>query len=958
MLFDHAAVMFLRIPGHLHRGNRRRDHAGAIGAIALGVLGILPNAQAWAAACASGGTITSATTICQTLAGGGSLVVGSGGSVALSSGTAVSITAQSSGATITNSGIISDTASGKRAITLAGTIQNTTIINAAGATVSATGDDAIHGGSSSTKILSGSIVIDNSGTIRSLGTTSSTNGQAIDLDNTGGTISIVIDNRAGGLISSADSDAIRPGENATVNNWGTIIGASVNGDTGNDGIDFQSHATGTVNNYAGATISGARHGITGSGDITVYNAGTIIGNLGSGINLDTTSGVASIVNAAGGLITGNASGTSDGDGIDVDYLVNITNAGTIRATGTWSGGLSEAITVGGGTITNSGLITSVQRAITVDDSNGGNAFAATTIINSPTGTIIGNNGQAISITDSFSDTIVNAGLIVGSVSTGGGGDTLTNSGIIRGDITAGDGLFIAGGDNGTVGTLSGLAGGVGTITATGVAFTSGSLFLGDNVVVNGGAGTVTNAASLQIGRAVTISGNYVQGSGGALVVVLSSSSSGALVITGSASLSGSLKVVSDSGVVTAGQTVTIVSAGSLSASNLQTSSNLLFNTVYTITGTSIAMTALPWAAVAATGGGSVGSTLDMLSSNTAYQSLLSQLTQLSSAGQARALKQLGGSPTTVQINTGAAFATPTTAVIEQHQMARAGDAVGLAAGSPADRRALWGQVLGSGASLDGAYSAASWGLLVGGDLELIPDVTGGLAASWLRTNAHGTGDSSGNRTMADSYQLAAYGSWRPEGGQAFLNGLLAFGQDQYDQSRPIDFLGSRASADYDGQHYQAKLGGGYDFALEGIPHPATLSPLFSLQYIRSELSGYAESGAGLADLSVKAKGFDSVESELGGRLATRVPIAWGVLASDIQAGWVHSYTNNPVSVSVAMGGVAFISRSERPAADGARLGLGATLERSDDLSIRLEYDGDYRSDYRSHTGLLQIRQEF
>lgn len=952
---DQAAVTVSRVHRYCHR-NRRWDRAGAIGAIALSVLGTLPDSQAWAA-CSSGGTITSTSTICQTL-GSGSLIVGSGGSLVVSSGTAVSITAQSSGVAITNSGTISDTVSGKRAITMAGTIQNTTITNYAGATISATGDDAIHGGSSGTKITGGTILIDNSGTIEALGTTSSTNGQGIDLDNTSGTVSIIIDNRAGAVISAADSDGIRPGENAIVNNWGTIVGSSVNGDTGNDGIDFQSHATGTVNNYAGATISGARHGITGSGNLTVYNAGSIIGNQGSGINLDTTSGTTTIVNAAGGLITGNASGTSDGDGIDVDYLVNITNYGTIRATGTWTGGLSEAITVGGGVITNSGLITSVQRAITVDNSNDGNAYAPTTIINQATGTIIGNNGQAIAITDTFSDTIINAGLIVGSVATGGGGDILTNSGVIKGDISAVDGLSIAGGANGAIGTLTGLSGGVGTISAAGVTFTSGSLLLDDNVVANGGAGTVTNAASLQLGSAVTISGNYVQTSSGTLVVVLSSTGSGELVISGTASLSGVLKVTAGSGGLTAGQTVTIVSAGSLVTSNLQTSSDL-FNTTYAITGTSIAVTTVPWATVASqAGGGSVGAVLDTLSANSAYQSLLSRLTALSPAGQARALKQLEGSPTTVQINSGATFAAPTTAAIEQHQLAGAGDGAGAAAGSSAEGKALWGQVLGGSASRDGAYSAASWGILVGGDVELARDVTGGVAASWLRTNARGTGDSSGGRTSADSYQLAAYGSWRPDGGPASLSGLAAFGQNQYDQSRPIDVLGTRATADYDGRHYQVKLGGAYDFTLEGVPHPATLAPIMSVQYIRSELSGYGENGAGVADLSVKAQGFDSVESELGGRLATRVPIAWGILASDVRAGWVHSYTNSPVAVSASMGGVAFISRSDRPAADGARIGLGATLERADDLSIRLEYDGDYRSDYRSHTGLLQVRQAF
>jgi hypothetical protein len=106
----------------------------------------------------------------------------------------------------------------------------------------------------------------------------------------------------------------------------------------------------------------------------------------------------------------------------------------VSATGTSGAGLSEALTIGGGTIVNeaTGKIVSVQRAITVDDSNGGNAFAATAITNY--GLIEGDNGEAIKITDSLADTLTNSGTIKGSVDLGGGDDTFnifTGSSITR-----------------------------------------------------------------------------------------------------------------------------------------------------------------------------------------------------------------------------------------------------------------------------------------------------------------------------------------------------------------------------------------------------------------------------------------------------------------------------------------------------------------------------------------------
>ena len=59
-----------------------------------------------------------------------------------------------------------------------------------------------------------------------------------------------------------------------------------------------------------------------------------------------------------GTITGNGV-TGDGDGVDVDGIVNLTNTGVIQSLNAFSdvpGGASEGVTIGGGTITNSGTI--------------------------------------------------------------------------------------------------------------------------------------------------------------------------------------------------------------------------------------------------------------------------------------------------------------------------------------------------------------------------------------------------------------------------------------------------------------------------------------------------------------------------------------------------------------------------------------------------------------------------
>ena len=85
-------------------------------------------------------------------------------------------------------------------------------------------------------------------------------------------------------------------------------------------------------------IEGGRHGITGGNTTTgVYSmsitnniGGTIQGDNGSGINIDGINGneIVTIVNH--GTITGNGV-TGDGDGVDVDGVVNLTNTGNIKS---------------------------------------------------------------------------------------------------------------------------------------------------------------------------------------------------------------------------------------------------------------------------------------------------------------------------------------------------------------------------------------------------------------------------------------------------------------------------------------------------------------------------------------------------------------------------------------------------------------------------------------------------
>lgn len=427
----------------------------------------------------------------------------------------------SPGALIDNFGTITGTS---RAIATSGSTSGSlTIHNEAGATITATKDAVKISNLVSGK--SGTFTVNNEGTISSTGTGSNA-GQALDLDdiNSSGA-NTVINNSATGVISAADADAIRPGANATINNYGQIVSHNASSSSsGNDAIDFQSVNTGgVVNNFAGGVIDGARHGITGDQPITVTNDGTIIGRSGSGINMDSAANTTTTVTNRG-TITGTAVGGADADGVDVDGLVSIDNFGTISAVGLTSAanGLNEALAIGGGYVHNEvgGLIVSDQRAITVDDSNDGSAFGVMTIVND--GTIRGNNGEAISIVGTFGDTVTNTGSIFGNVATDGGSDTLTNSGLISGDVSMG-----AGNDSINLFTGSTVAGtidggdGFDTLTLSGGGTLAATVVNVEKLDVQSGVWTINDATGY----------SDIEVESGA-VVVLEGSANGTTIVTG------------------------------------------------------------------------------------------------------------------------------------------------------------------------------------------------------------------------------------------------------------------------------------------------------------------------------------------------------------------------------------------------------------------------------------------
>lgn len=559
----------------------------------------------------------------------------------------------------------------------------------------------------------------------------------------------------------------------------------------------------------------------------------------------------------------------------------------------------------------------------------------------------------------------------------------------------------------------------GTTIAAGLLQVDGSLTGPVTVQAGGGlggtgriAGSVAAAGRVQPGASIgtlTVTGDFTMSDSAELAMEIGQASADRLVVTGTASLDGILALSAADDVKLAGQSYTLVEAGTVTGAFDQVIAlGPFLAAAFGNSGTALQASFTRNFAKPAQGANqvAVGTALNRsygLGSQGDMDAVYAALDDSGSDSLARnALDQLSGQSlgdmtTAAAVNNGllargmlarlaryragttglAAGATVPLALADRDAAglsaiggALAGSGSGLSAGNaggaadPAgavpDRTGAWVRLLGHRGHVDSdgngtGYDGEQGGIQLGIDRAFGDRFVAGLSLAWLRSDLQAKAVTA--QTDGDTYQVGVYGS--ADLGPADLDLTAAYARTDWRTSRSLIFggLARTATAAPASNDIALTARVGRDIDLGRV----ILTPQAGLDWYRLQRDGFAESGAGAANLTVADSTGTVVQTSLGARAATLVGLGGSlVLRPELRGAWYHDLADEKPQISATLAGAPgapFTAAAAAPGRDAAVLGinLAGRHDGLDALQLFADYELQLAARQTGHAVTFGLR---
>ncbi len=270
-------------------------------------------------------------------------------------------------------------------------------------------------------------------------------------------------------------------------------------------------------------------------------------------------------------------------------------------------------------------------------------------------------------------------------------------------------------------------------------------------------------------------------------------------------------------------------------------------------------------------------------------------------------------------------------------------ALGKAGGDAFVGGSVWVQGLYNHSEQDASAGSAGFdadteGIAFGVDGKANDAITIGAGYGYTKTNAN----SDGRKIDVDGHNFFVYGQYKPE--KFYINTLLNYGFSKYTEKKSP--MGIIMKSKYDVNSFAANLMTGYDFD-NGI------TPEAGLRYVLADQESYND---GAQNVSTDKN--DVLTAIMGVKYTANVKANEWKLAPSVRLAATYDLMsdNSKANVNVIGGGNYQIT-GERLHRFGVEAGAGVTATLRN-VDLTLDYNGGFRKDFQSHTGMLKATYHF
>lgn len=252
-----------------------------------------------------------------------------------------------------------------------------------------------------------------------------------------------------------------------------------------------------------------------------------------------------------------------------------------------------------------------------------------------------------------------------------------------------------------------------------------------------------------------------------------------------------------------------------------------------------------------------------------------------------------------------------------------------------------------------SFDVSTSGISAGADVKISDQLTIGAGGG------HGSqrtdiGESETGRLDGETWSAALYGSYRPKPG-VFIDGVLGYGSLAFD-TRRLATNSLIAQGERDGDMVMASLTAGWD-RQRG-------SSLFStygrIDYVLTTLDAYAETGAGLYNLSFDERELESVIGAMGIRAQMERQFRDSVLIQTGRLEWRHEFggLDGQALDYADIGGFRYVIDGERWMRDELAAELGLEMRYDSGLVLGVDIGGRFSNGSRGATLRFLLAKRF